>query len=123
MIMTYRGPGNSWDVTVPKSIITDKRTTIADVPFRTASTFIKTHTLTPQMQELETLDILADKADRLDTYFDNHPELWNEDIFGAIEDDLEAGRCTYLYDYHYSECKLMADNGADEMQMWDKLAH
>lgn len=41
--IVYNGKGNSWNVTVKKSTITKKRTQIADVKFRTAITFIKTH--------------------------------------------------------------------------------
>ena len=40
----YHGPGNSWNVIIEKSIITGERTQIADVKFRTAVTFLKTHT-------------------------------------------------------------------------------
>lgn len=40
----YRGPGNSWDVTVKRSTLIGKRNQLADVSHRTAWTFIKTHT-------------------------------------------------------------------------------
>lgn len=43
--ITYNGPGNSWNVFISKSVITGKRTQIADVKFRTACTFISTHTI------------------------------------------------------------------------------
>ena len=39
----YNGPGNSWNVAIKKSVVTSKATQIADVPFRTAATFAKTH--------------------------------------------------------------------------------
>lgn len=42
--ITYAGPGNSWNVTISKSTVTGKRDQIADVGFRTACTFVKTHT-------------------------------------------------------------------------------
>lgn len=42
MRMTYKGPGNSWNVS-GKSKITGRWTQIANVSFRAACTFIKTH--------------------------------------------------------------------------------
>ena len=42
--ITYVGPGNNWKVEVAKSEVTGKKVTIADVSFRTACTFVKTHT-------------------------------------------------------------------------------
>ena len=43
----YAGPGNSWNVHINKSLITGEWDQIADVKFRTACTFVKTHTTTP----------------------------------------------------------------------------
>jgi hypothetical protein len=40
----YNGPGNSWNVVIEKSVITNKHDQIGDVSFRTAITFFKTHT-------------------------------------------------------------------------------
>ena len=42
--ITYSGPGNNWDVTVYKSALTGKKVRMTGVPFRTACTFVKTHT-------------------------------------------------------------------------------
>ena len=47
--ITYNGghEKNSWNVSISKSTVTGKRDQIGDVPFRTACTFVKTHTSQP----------------------------------------------------------------------------
>lgn len=42
-MIKYNGPGNSWNVKIKKSAVTGKATSISDVKFRTAVTFLKTH--------------------------------------------------------------------------------
>lgn len=43
-MIKYNGPANSWNVKIRKSAVTGGKAEISDVSFRTACTFVKTHT-------------------------------------------------------------------------------